>query len=104
MSLDRHRLIQIVHHASTLAERLGAAVPPPGPSHSDLDQARIARRKALIAEGDGERFQRRLVWDGLDLDAVSGALGPPMSSSEAGLPAWAELLAAAVTRVRADGA
>ncbi len=49
-----------------------------------------------LGKGDWDRFERRLAWDGLDLETVRPALGPVRLREGVPLPEWSELLAEAL--------
>ncbi len=86
----------IVEGAATLAERLdGTLVPADAPNITTLDKIvarRLSRWTTLVAQGDDERFDRRLRFDGISPDVARRAIGPMRLADPRRLPAWARLL------------
>ncbi|MBI4692594.1 MAG: type 2 lantipeptide synthetase LanM [Gammaproteobacteria bacterium] len=76
------------------------------PDSAETDAAIVDRRLArwcdAAAGGDWQRFERRLRWDGFDLQTVRPLLRPAVPAAGAALPAWAGLLDAAVRAAAAD--
>ncbi|GIK62400.1 MAG: hypothetical protein BroJett018_01940 [Chloroflexota bacterium] len=96
MSADNYRdtLITIVEKSATLAERLsGEFVPINDPTEAEIIEARLNTWIQTAAQGDPERFHKRLEWDGLTLEQVKPLLGSVRRRDpNAPLPRWAELL------------
>lgn len=90
----RDTLIQIIEKSATLAERLsGEFVPINDPAEAELIETRLNRWMQTAAQGDPERFRKRLEWDDLTLEQVKPLLGSVRRrDSAAPLPCWAEFL------------
>jgi hypothetical protein len=86
-------LIEIVQRARTIVERLQDGPPRP---KVELDVALVQQRLdtwcQVVAKGDWAAFQKRLAWDGLDLETARGALAPMHLDNGSPLPEWADLL------------
>ena len=87
-------LTQIIAQASCLSERLGKEL-----QVTDSEQqitSRLQRWCKVSAHGNWEKFQKRLLWDGLDVEQVQQALRSlPVVDSQI-LPVWAETLRAMI--------
>ncbi len=87
-SLDDN-LGKIVAQATSLSERLS--------QESNLineqqaSNERIEQWCEVVAQGDWEKFHKRLQWDGLELNTVYSLLSTPLAPSKP-LPTWAETL------------
>lgn len=80
--------------ASSLPERLsGAFAPAEAPGDETRIQARLEEWRRLVAGGDWAQLERRLAYDGLNLETVHRALGTVEFASGQPLPAWAQTLA-----------
>ncbi|MBZ0317498.1 MAG: DUF4135 domain-containing protein [Anaerolineae bacterium] len=90
----RDTLITIVEKSATLAERLsGEFVPINDPTEAEIIETRLKTWMQTAAQGDPERFRKRLEWDGLTLEQVKPLLGSVRRRDpNAPLPLWAELL------------
>lgn len=90
----RDTLITIVEKSATLAERLsGEFVPINDPAEAEIIETRLKTWIQTAAQGDPERFRKRLEWDGLRLEQVKPLLGSVRRRDpDAPLPRWAELL------------
>ena len=88
-------LVEIVERASTVEERLGGDFSPTGGNEAVVDKRLEAWCQAL-GKGDWDRLERRLAWDGLDLETVRPALSPVRLRDGAALPEWSLLLAEAL--------
>ncbi len=89
----------------TLSERLSAAVIPGGSGQS-AGAAGIRLRKWCkhVANGDANRFEKRLRWDGLDLESACKLLGPVRLKAPGALPDWATFLDTATSDTGFDQA
>ena len=94
--LSRRDLVEIVERASTVDERLSGEFLPAEGIHADAIDERLQAWCQALGNGDWDRLERRLAWDGLDLDSVRPALGPVRLSDSATLPEWSTLLAEAL--------
>ena len=94
--LSRRDLVEIVERASTVDERLSGEFLPAEGIHADAIDKRLQAWCQALGNGDWDRLERRLAWDGLDLDSVRPALGPVRLSDSATLPEWSTLLAEAL--------
>lgn len=80
-----------------LIERRGAGAMSSRGTHA-FDRAVASRLEAwcsAAADGDSARFERRLIWDGLDIEAAREILASPSQSSAAS-PEWAILVQEAI--------
>ena len=93
--MSEQDLAEIVERASTVDERLSGDFSPAGGDEVLVDERLEAWCQAL-GKGDWDRFERRLAWDGLDLETIRPALGPVRLRDGASLPEWSELLAEAL--------
>ncbi|MEQ8463878.1 type 2 lanthipeptide synthetase LanM family protein [Coleofasciculus sp. E1-EBD-02] len=88
-------LAQIIAQARSLSERLsnrGFKLEAAQVSEQQISDDRLAHWCQVVAQGNWEKFQKRLRWDGLDIDAVRPVLGAlPLADSQV-LPTWAETL------------
>ena len=69
----------IVEAASTIQERLSPRFEPV--AGSTPDEKRLIRWCQVVAKGDWELFQKRLRWDGLDLEQARDAVRPARPSA-----------------------
>ena len=82
----------------TLSERPGTAVVPGGTGRmAGAAGTRLRKWRNRVANGDATRFDRRLRWDGLDIDSALGLLGPVRLRDTATLPGWTRFLDAALS-------
>ena len=94
MKVKTSDLTQIIAQASCLSERLGKQL-----QVTDSEQqltSRLHRWCEVSAHGNWEKFQKRLLWDELDVEQVQQALRSlPVVDSQI-LPFWAETLRAMI--------
>lgn len=94
MKVKTSDLTQIIAQASCLSERLGKLL-----QVTDSEQQLISRLQRwckVSAHGNWEKFQKRLLWDGLDVEQVQQVLRSlPVVDSQI-LPVWAETLRAMI--------
>jgi class II lanthipeptide synthase len=90
--------IKIVERASTINERRGGRfrITP----DKDLAASRMQAWCQLVANGDEEKFAKRLRWDDLDSDGVRSTFGIPELKDKSDLPSWADLLTEAMETAR----
>jgi type 2 lantibiotic biosynthesis protein LanM len=93
--VSKQDLVEIIERASTVDERLSGDFSPIGGEEAFVDERLEAWCRAL-GKGDWDRLERRLAWDGLDLETIRPALGPVRLRNGASLPEWAEFLAEAL--------
>lgn len=94
--LSRRDLVEIVECASSIDERLSEQfIPDDGADAAVMDERLMAWCQS-VGGGDWDRLERRLAWDGLDLERVRPVLGRVQVRDPATLPEWAELLAEAL--------
>ena len=80
----------IVAAASSLEERLcGDCIVASGAEHTEEVETRLTTWCQVIARGNWELFQRRLAWDGLDVETVRKVLSQVQLREGAELPSWA---------------
>lgn len=90
-------LVKILEHSSTLTERLRIKFFPSIPSESDdIVSSKIETWCQIATKGDLEKFQKRLAWDGLNLNAVRPAFGSVCLNDAQNLPPWVETLKAGI--------
>ncbi|MGK7874458.1 MAG: type 2 lanthipeptide synthetase LanM family protein [Xenococcaceae cyanobacterium] len=95
MEFSRKDLARIVGKASTITERLESNLLADEAQINDsIINSRLKRWCQLAAKGNPQTFEKRLAWDGLDLNAVRRVLGTVPLADNAPLPAWGETLAA----------
>ncbi|BBD63711.1 lanthionine synthetase C family protein [Nostoc commune NIES-4072] len=93
--MTKSDIAQIVAFASSLYERLSNGLFGVDADQMSEQQAideRIAHWCQVVAQGNWEKFQKRLLWDGLDIDEVRHALGSVHLAEVYPLPSWAEIL------------
>jgi type 2 lantibiotic biosynthesis protein LanM len=93
--VSKQDLVEIIERASTVDERLSGDFSPIGGDEALVDERLEAWCRAL-GKGDWDRLERRLAWDGLDLETIRPALGPVRLRDGSSPPEWAELLAEAL--------
>ncbi|MEM7592879.1 MAG: type 2 lanthipeptide synthetase LanM family protein [Cyanobacteria bacterium P01_A01_bin.83] len=90
-------LIKIVERSSTISERLHNKVLfNSTPNNDNLINSRINNWSQTVAEGNQEKFAKRLAWDGLDANIIRRVLGSVRLANEQNLPAWTETFKAAL--------
>ncbi|MBN3880134.1 MULTISPECIES: type 2 lanthipeptide synthetase LanM family protein [unclassified Nostoc] len=95
MQISQEDLIKIVEQASTINERLGTEFLLNQISGNDnVINSRIESWCQVVAQGNQEQFEKRLAWDGLDLNTIRQVLGSVYLADQQNLPAWAETLKA----------
>ncbi len=84
----------LVARASSLRERIAHpdAFEPAAAAASRSAAARLSKWCGIVADGDAERFNRRLSFDSLDAEDVRAFLGPIARPDVFGLPAWTDVL------------
>ena len=93
--MSEQDLAEIVERASTVEERLSGDFSPTGGDEALVD-GRLEAWCQALGKGDWDRLERRLAWDGLDLETVRPALGRVRLRDGVPLPEWSELLAEAL--------
>lgn len=94
MKVKTSDLTQIIARASYLSERLGKQLQVTE-SEQQLT-SRLHRWCKVSAHGNWEKFQKRLLWDGLEVEQVQQVLrSHPVVDSQS-LPVWAETLRAII--------
>lgn len=105
MAFCSQDLCWMVEESMTLSERLRAAVVPGGSGRSaGAAGARLRKWRKLVANGDADRFEKRLRWDGLNLETALALLGPVRLKNPAAVPGWATFLDAVVSDTAFDEA
>lgn len=93
----------MVEESMTLSERLGGAVVPGGSGRSSGTAGeRLRKWRDRVANGDAARFERRLRWDGLDVESALRLLGPVRLRDPHPLPGWVGLLETAGSATGVD--
>ncbi len=93
MKVKTSDLTQIIAQASCLSERLGKLQVTDSEQQLTL---RLHRWCKVSAHGNWEKFQKRLLWDGLDIEQVQQALRSLPVVDSKNLPVWAETLRAMI--------
>lgn len=97
MEISKQDLIQIVERASTISERLSAGfLPDEAQVDERLINSRLEKWCQVVAQGNQEKFAKRLAWDGLDINTVRRALGVVHLPDRQPLPSWVETLKSAM--------
>lgn len=95
MEFFQKDLAQIVGKASSLAERLESNLLINETEINDsVVNLRLKRWCQVAAKGEPKNFEKRLAWDGLDLNTIRCVLDTVCLAEDAPLPAWAETLTA----------
>jgi type 2 lantibiotic biosynthesis protein LanM len=93
MQISQQDLLKVVEQASTLTGRLGKHFIP---DESQINEKLIAPRLEawcqVVAQGNPEKFAKRLAWDGLDTSIAANVLGDVHLADTQQLPIWAETL------------
>ena len=95
MTITQFDLATIVASASSLSERLSDRlfeVDTIQINEQKLSDERLDRWCQLAAQGNWESFQRRLLWDWLDVDTVRSIIGSLPIVENRTLPSWAATL------------
>lgn len=101
MEVSRQDLLNIVEQASTLSERLGVGGSPSHRHHFIRDEAKVNEKQIIsrleawcqiVAQGNPEKFAKRLAWDGMDFSTIVSVLGAVRLADAQQLPIWAETL------------
>ncbi len=93
MEVSRQVLIEIVCKASTITERLGTEFLCNEVQENDVSvNSRIEKWCNNVAQGNIEKFEKRLAWDGLDLRTVRRALTTVIFTENQPLPTWGKIL------------
>ncbi len=87
-------LSDIAARSTSVAERLAGVTTSVTPADASGIANRLDAWRESAAEGAGDRFQRRLAWDGLDTDSVAPLLGAVQWRNGASLPEWTHTLSA----------
>src|SRR5262245_23892092 len=98
-------LVQLVEKASSLSERLSGLFVPKGNFDDDAladIEVRLKRWCQSAARGDQANFEKRLVWDGMDIDTVRRVLGPVSFAEGQALPRWVMTLDEILGSLRSD--
>ncbi|GET37482.1 type 2 lanthipeptide synthetase LanM family protein [Microseira wollei] len=94
MQVSQQDLLKIVLEASTLSERLGDrfCIADESTVNEKLITSRLEAWCQVVAQGNSEKFAKRLAWDGLDCNIVASVLGDVCLADAQQLPVWAETL------------
>ena len=103
MAFRPRHLRWMVEESMTLSERLGGSVVPGGSGQSaGTAGTRLRKWRDRVANGDAARFEKRLRWDGLDVESALRLLGPVRLKEPDRLPDWIGLLDAAAAATGSD--
>ena len=90
-------LVRIVEQACSLTERLVTGEISSNPSDADTRvNARLEKWCQTAAQGDLEKFQKRLAWDNINLSTINRLLGHVSLSGTQNLPNWVETFQAGI--------
>ncbi|MEQ9356933.1 type 2 lanthipeptide synthetase LanM, partial [Coleofasciculus chthonoplastes] len=89
-------LVRIVEQACSLTERLATGEISSNPAEDTLVKSRLEKWCQTAAQGDLEKFQKRLAWDNINLSTVSRILGHISLSGTQKLPNWVETFQAGI--------
>lgn len=95
MTTTQSDLAKIVASASSLSERLSNRlfeVDTIQINEQKLSDERLDHWCQLVAQGNWEIFQKRLLWDGLDVETVRSIIGSLPIVENRTLPSWAATL------------
>ena len=94
MGTIRTQLASIAARATSLSERLSGVIPLDAGAHNARRaDERMARWSQMAAEGDDDRFGKRLLWDGYTHTDAWRVLGaPPLPVAQHGLRLLSEIL------------
>jgi type 2 lantibiotic biosynthesis protein LanM len=93
MQFSENVLKKISLQASTITERIRCGCLVNEIQENDaLINKRIEQWCHVVAQGDWEKFEKRLAWDNLDLSTISCVLSSVIMSDEQPLPAWTQTL------------
>lgn len=95
MTTNKSDLANIVVSASSLSERLSNRlfeVDTIQINEPKLSDERLDHWCLLVAQGNWEIFEKRLLWDGLDVDTVRSIIGSVLIVENRTLPSWAATL------------
>lgn len=103
MAFRSRDLRWMVEESMTLSERLGGSVVPGGSGrYAGTAGTRLHKWRRRVANGDARRFEKRLRWDGLDVESALRLLGPVHLKSTVRLPDWIGLVEATTAATRRD--
>ncbi|HVO41381.1 MAG TPA: type 2 lanthipeptide synthetase LanM family protein [Aggregatilineales bacterium] len=94
MRVEAEILDEIVERASSLQDRLSGALVPRDPVDETAAEieSRLQQWCQNVTRGDWDRFKNRLLWDGIDLEAVRPLLGSVRVKDGQFRPRWAHTL------------
>src|SRR2546421_7754073 len=95
MPLSQSDLRTIVAAASTIPER-SQLLPGSEQANDEVLQERLSAWCQASTNGNWQRFQKRLSWDGLDLTGALRLLAPGVWSEQVPLPTWTTTLQEAI--------
>jgi len=88
MKLSEHDLLALAVRASTLYERLGERSPLPDAPEPQADDRLLRQWCQAVAHGDWALFEKRLAWDGLDLNTARRKLCAAPFADPRSRPLW----------------
>ena len=91
--ITKYLVSSIIARASTLAERLNNSFIYNAADKDDTQiEARLELWCQVVAKGNSAKFQRRLAWDGLEINTLRSLLGDVHLDEHQPLPPWATTL------------
>jgi type 2 lantibiotic biosynthesis protein LanM len=88
-------LANIVVRASSLSERLNKGwfeVNTAPVNEQQGSEESLNRWCQIVAQGNWQKFQKRLLWDGVDVDTVRAVISSPPIPNNQNLPSWSTTL------------
>ncbi|WP_414581495.1 type 2 lanthipeptide synthetase LanM family protein [Scytonema sp. PCC 10023] len=93
MKVSQQDLLKIVEQASTFTERLSKHfIPDDSQTNEKLIASGLEAWCQVVAQGNPEKFAKRLTWDGLDSSSIASVFGDVRLANAQQLPSWAETL------------
>ncbi|KAB8315277.1 type 2 lantipeptide synthetase LanM [Tolypothrix campylonemoides VB511288] len=93
MKVSQQDLLKIVEQASTITERLSDGfIREAAQANYKLSNSRTEKWCQVVAQGNQEKFAKRLAWDNLNVNTVHQVLGNVRLADAQKLPIWAETL------------
>jgi type 2 lantibiotic biosynthesis protein LanM len=93
MEVSQQDLIKIVEAATTLTETLDKRfIFDEAKVNEKLINSRLEAWRQVVAQGNPEKFAKRLAWDGLDSSSIDNVLSDTRLADAQQLPSWTESL------------
>ena len=93
MEFSNRDLIKIIEKSSTIRERLsGHYILDNLEIDNTIINSKLEKWCNIVAQGDWEKFVKRLAWDNLSVSEIRRALGSVHLSDQQNLPDWVQIL------------